>query len=132
MLLLTTVSYHGLRVILECQTDSLAVATTIGPQMCGYKPNSQFEFMRDRSLRLAMKDAAGFHICLSMAATHLDSMNSLKPGSRALWHRIESIRLVNRYLSDPILGTSDRVIFAVAMLMAQEVCLSAPRTLSHC
>jgi hypothetical protein len=76
--------------------------------------------MRDRSLKLAMRDAAGFHTVLSMAASHLDAMNGIKPGQRALWHRTEAIRLVNRYLADPILSTSDRTIFAVAMLMAQE------------
>src|SRR6266498_3133437 len=72
------------------RTDRQSVATSIGPQMCGYKPNQHFEFMRDRSLKLAMRDAAGFHTVLSMAASHLDAMNGLKPGSRALWHRIEA------------------------------------------
>ncbi len=89
--------------------------------MYGFPQNSKFDILRDVSFVLAMKSSSAFHTILSAAATHMDAIHGRNPGRRAIWHRLEAIRLVNQQLADPVLSLSDNTIVTISSLMATEV-----------
>jgi hypothetical protein len=89
--------------------------------MYGFPQNSKFDILRDVVLVLAMESASSFHTILSAAATHMDAIHGRNPGRRAIWHRLEAIRLINQQLSEPVLRLSDDLIVTVSSLMATEV-----------
>jgi hypothetical protein len=61
-----------------------------------------------------------FHSILAIAATHIDALFGKRPGQRAIWHRVEAIRMVNQQLGGAIIDIP-QALMTIANLMTIEV-----------
>jgi len=89
--------------------------------MFGADKNSKFNPMRDVIFSLSLHDAACYSGLLAMAASHKDFLYERNARADAAKHRISTIQLVNKRLSDPVKSVSDGTIMAITTLWCLEV-----------
>jgi hypothetical protein len=63
---------------------------------------------------------ASVHGVLAHSASHLSYLRNEETCEIAIGHKIESIRLVNEALSNPVVGLSDENVSAVLVLLTYE------------
>jgi hypothetical protein len=82
-----------------------------------------FNPMRDVWVPLDLSNAASFNAVMAHSAAHLARMHGALVSQEALRYKLEAVRIVGQWASDPGRALSDDAFAAVLRLLTYEVCL---------
>lgn len=90
-----------------------------------------FNPMRDVWCPLDLSNAASFNAIMAHSAAHLSRMQGCTRSNEALRFKTEAVRIVQLWMSDPILALGDDVLAAVLRLLTYEVLQTFPFRVQH-
>ncbi|KAH6981564.1 fungal-specific transcription factor domain-containing protein [Ilyonectria sp. MPI-CAGE-AT-0026] len=94
--------------------------STYGVMMFEDPCSQTFNPMRDVWCPLDLSNAASFNAIMAHSAAHLSRMQGCTRSNEALRFKTEAVRIVQLWMSDPVLALGDDVLAAVLRLLTYE------------